>query len=238
MPTIKHLIANIPVEITYKRVKYLRLRVMPMGAVRISAPLGTPLDQIQHFVAAKQGWINRKRGEQTARELPQPARFHDGEVHYLWGAPVALTSGEHKAVELEQSGHLALPDVDMPTRRSALFAFYHRQLQQRLTPMLADWCAQMQVEISHCSIKPMKTRWGSCNIQRRRINLSLELAQKPAGCLEMVLVHELVHLFERGHNARFYGLMDHYLPDWREQAALLKYSPGMCCKTCLFKPAR
>ena len=41
-----------------------------------------------------------------------------------------------------------------------------------------------------------------------------------AECLEYVVVHELTHLFERYHNARFYALMDEFLPDWRERKKL------------------
>ena len=61
----------------------------------------------------------------------------------------------------------------------------------------------------------MKTRWGSCNTRDHRVWLNLELAKKPASCLEYVLVHELVHLIERHHNARFYACMDRALPHWR-----------------------
>jgi predicted metal-dependent hydrolase len=64
----------------------------------------------------------------------------------------------------------------------------------------------------------MKTRWGSCNIRARRIWLNLELAKKPFACVEYVLVHELVHLLEPSHNARFKQLMHQFLP----QGALLK----------------
>lgn len=67
----------------------------------------------------------------------------------------------------------------------------------------------------------MKTRWGSCNTQAKRIWLSVELAKKSPKCLEYVLVHELVHLFERNHNARFKAYMDAFLPDWRDRRALL-----------------
>ena len=45
--------------------------------------------------------------------------------------------------------------------------------------------------------------------------LNLALARMPAECLEYVLVHEMTHLLERGHNARFYRLMDRFLPGWR-----------------------
>ena len=54
----------------------------------------------------------------------------------------------------------------------------------------------------------MKTLWGSCNIEAKRIWLNLELAKKPKSCLVYVFVHEMTHLLERHHNDRFRELMD------------------------------
>ena len=71
----------------------------------------------------------------------------------------------------------------------------------------------------------MKTRWGSCNIGARRIWLNLELAKVTPGCLEYVLVHEMVHLLERYHNKRFHRLMDRFLPDWPDRKAQLEGAP-------------
>ena len=69
--------------------------------------------------------------------------------------------------------------------------------------------------VSELRIRKMKTRWGSCNAKARRIWLNLELAKKPAACLEYILVHEMVHLLERRHNERFRELMDAAMPQWR-----------------------
>lgn len=57
--------------------------------------------------------------------------------------------------------------------------------------------------IAEIRIKKMKTRWGSCKPDARRILLNLELAKKPISCLEYVLVHEMVHMTERHHTKRF-----------------------------------
>ena len=75
----------------------------------------------------------------------------------------------------------------------------------------------------------MKTRWGTCRGEAKRIWVNLELAEKPNHCLEYIIVHELVHLFERHHNDRFIALMDKFMPQWRfHQAELnqivLRYS--------------
>lgn len=61
----------------------------------------------------------------------------------------------------------------------------------------------------------MMTRWGSCNIQGRRIWVNLDLIKKPVHCLEYIIVHVMTHLLERLHNDRFVAHMDEFMPQWR-----------------------
>ena len=84
----------------------------------------------------------------------------------------------------------------------------------------------MGVQIKEWGVKQMKTRWGTCNIRAKRIWLNLELVKRASHCLEYVVVHELVHLHERLHNARFWGLMDQFMPEWRAYRDELKKSVG------------
>ena len=70
-------------------------------------------------------------------------------------------------------------------------------------------------------IKKMKTKWGGCNPASQRLWFNLELAKKPAACLEYIVVHELVHLLERNHTERFMALMDGFLPNWRVRREML-----------------
>ncbi len=81
------------------------------------------------------------------------------------------------------------------------------------------------VTVSEWGIRRMKTRWGTCNARARRIWLNLELAKKPPSCLEYILVHEMIHLRERHHNARFRELMDNVMPQWRVWRDILNRSP-------------
>lgn len=64
-------------------------------------------------------------------------------------------------------------------------------------------------------IKQMKTKWGTCNINARSIWLNLDLVQKSEHCLEYIIAHELVHLLERHHNAKFTAYMDQFMQQWR-----------------------
>jgi predicted metal-dependent hydrolase len=71
----------------------------------------------------------------------------------------------------------------------------------------------------------MRTKWGSSNPAAGSIRLNTDLAKKPRACLEYIVVHELVHLREPTHNARFVALMDRLLPTWRHQRKALNRLP-------------
>lgn len=73
----------------------------------------------------------------------------------------------------------------------------------------------MNVQSSRLYVQRMKTRWGSCNPSTGAIRLNTDLAKKPPECLEYIVVHELAHLIEPSHNARFVSVMDLFLPQWQ-----------------------
>ena len=60
---------------------------------------------------------------------------------------------------------------------------------------------------------------------KKNIRLNTELGKKPKECLEYIVVHELVHLLEPSHNAKFQELMDTHLPNWRALRSQLNSSP-------------
>ncbi|GHT18150.1 hypothetical protein FACS1894189_5550 [Planctomycetales bacterium] len=64
--------------------------------------------------------------------------------------------------------------------------------------------------------KYMTSKWGTCNITDRKIWFNLQLAKKPVECLEYIILHELIHLKIKNHNADFTAQMEKYMPFWRE----------------------
>lgn len=96
-----------------------------------------------------------------------------------------------------------------------------RQLKRDAPPLVATWAAVMGLATPDLAYRRMTSRWGTCNTRTARITLNLELARRDPDLLEYVVVHELAHLIERGHNARFYAVIDAYLPDWRERRRTL-----------------
>jgi len=96
-----------------------------------------------------------------------------------------------------------------------LYRWYRARLRERIPEMIAKWEPTISVTVADWRIRRMKTRWGTCNPEARRIWLNSELAKKPVSCLEYVVVHEMVHLIERAHNDRFRRILDRVMPGWR-----------------------
>lgn len=96
-----------------------------------------------------------------------------------------------------------------------------RALEARIPGLIAEWQPKLGVRVEAWRLRAMRTRWGTCNTRARRLTLSLELAKKPPQCLDYIVVHEMMHLLEPGHGARFKGLMQQHYPAWKACRDLL-----------------
>lgn len=88
-------------------------------------------------------------------------------------------------------------------------------LKREVEQLVEKWEPVMRVKVSGITIRQMKTRWGSCNVQTHHININLSLAKKPPECLEYVVVHEMTHILEPSHNQIFWGYMTQFYPSWK-----------------------
>ena len=214
-------IGNLNVEIRRKAIKNLHISVLPpSGAVRVSAPLKMSDDAVKMAVASRLMWIKKQQSifEKQARETTR--EIVSGESHYLWGKRYLLevlpTTGRHRLeVEHRKIKLFVRPNTDFKNQTAVIETFYRNELKREIAKLLAKWQPKMGVTAKRFGVKKMKTLWGSCNTDTAGIWLNLELAKKPPECLEYVVVHELTHLLERCHNARFMAHMDNFLPNWQ-----------------------
>ena len=103
--------------------------------------------------------------------------------------------------------------------------WYRTELKKIIPELIEKWEKRMNLKVNEWQVKLMKIKWGSCNIEKKRIWLNLELAKKPIYCLEYIIVHEMVHLLERHHNDKFLYYMDTYLPNWKQLRTELNKLP-------------
>ena len=224
-------LGGIVVEVVKKDIKNVHLSVYPpTGRVRISAPERMSLDTIRVFAISKLGWIKQQQQKLQEQERETPREYLDRESHYVWGKRYLLKIIEHNAapeVELKHSTMLLRirPGSDDVKMEAVLDAWYRQQLKEAVPPLIAKWEPLMGVKVERFFVQRMKTRWGSCNLGAGTIRLNSELAKKPPESLEYIVVHEMVHLLEPTHNARFIGLMDRFMPKWEFYRDILNRLP-------------
>lgn len=234
MNTERHLIrvSGLEVQIDRKAIKNLHLGVYPPhGRVRVAAPLVVSIDAVRLAVIDKLGWIKRQQAKFEEQARQSEREMASGESHYYLGRRYRLQVVEEigaARVVLRPGSILALhvpPASDAGERERLLQRWYRDRLRELIPPQLIRWQGILGVNVADWRIKRMKTRWGSCSVEARRIWLNLELVKKPAPCLEYLIVHELTHFIERHHNDRFIAILDQHLPDWRQRRELLNSAP-------------
>ena len=220
------------VDVVRKDIKNLHLAVYPPdGRVRVAVPLLTDDEAVRLAVVDKLGWIKRQQKHFAQQPRQSQREMVTGESHYVWGHRYLLEVIRHAGpnhVQVCGSSTLELyvrPDADAGRRRRILAEWYREQLKTQVPELIAKWEPMIGVEVNDWGVRKMKTKWGSCSIGARRIWLNLELAKKPAACLEYIVVHEMVHLLERRHNERFVALMEHFMPQWRLHRDTLNQEP-------------
>lgn len=229
MPKVE--IGSITMQLNRKAIKNLHISVLPPdGRVRVSAPESMTETAIRMAVVSRIPWIKKQQSDFAKQPRQSDREMVGGECHYLWGRRYRLNlierSGKHEIKLGRGRLHLYVnPATTLENKALVLSSYYRDALKARIAELLPVWEDKIGVTATDWGIKKMKTKWGSCNTQAKRIWLNLELAKKPPECLEYILVHELVHLLERNHNEQFKAHMDRLLPDWRERRDLLNRMP-------------
>lgn len=224
--TVPLRVQGIDAELTYKAMRTIRLRVLPPdGRVAVSAPIGVPAAEVEAFVASNRAWIVRNQAKvRLAAPVKEP--LVDGGTALLWGNPFTVSVQdaprprgviEDAIIELRGSTQEAL--------EQALEEVYRSELADEIGMLRARWEPAVGRSASQIRLRRMKTRWGSCNTRSAAITLNTALAERTPDALEYVLVHELVHLHERGHGPKFVAWMNALMPDWRVRRSRLRGAP-------------
>jgi predicted metal-dependent hydrolase len=223
---------GLTVDVVRKNIKNLHLAVYPpAGRIRVAAPLLVDDEAVRLAVIARLPWIKRQQVKFQEQERQTPREYVSGESHYFQGHRYLLNIIEREGppqVVIRNKKYLDLhirPGVDALQRERILSSWYRAHLRAAIPAIIAAWEPKLGVEVDDFGIRHMKTRWGTCNIEQRRIWLNLELAKKSARCLEYIVIHEMMHLLERHHNERFLELMNQHLPSWRQLREELNRAP-------------
>ena len=197
----------------------------PDGAVRVEAPPGTTLDEVQGLLNTHARWV-RHRSRVAAENAVYwyPAEYDDGAVLFFHGRPLVLRLGAGDSVEL-QEGELKAPER---CAKRAVWGWYGEQANI----LLGQAVEAAAIALPWVKSAPpwrhryMKSRWGSCSTSGR-ISLNTHLVKLPAALIEYVVLHELCHMQHMNHSPPFYELLGAHLPAWKDRRRELGHHAGL-----------
>jgi len=228
--------ANLPFSYTIRRsarVKRMRI-VVTKDKIEVVAPPKVAEKHLHQFVSDKRQWIleasEKVASKNQQAAFPIPATFTENVAIPYQGQqyPLAVVATKNKRVKISFTETLiahipdALPkEAHSQAIKLALVVFLKQQTKLRVEQFVHIHAAKKQLIPRSVIIKTQKSRWGSCGIHND-ININWLLMMAPPEVLEYVVVHELCHLKERNHSARFWALVGEHLPKYQTRRQWLK----------------
>lgn len=206
-------VGDISIQVHYKPIQNLYLRIRNNESdgesICISAPLHTPVDTLRRFVESRTQWIAQQRQRMCVRELPEGFVRHLGDIIDKDALVDSLCGLATATVEQRRQTERGRTAVWQHHRRRVLLELLEGYVEQ--------WQARLGLYAEGWHIRRMKSRWGSCQVLKKQLCFNAELVAHAPECIEYVVVHELMHLAERGHGKKFWSRMDAVLPDWKHR---------------------
>ncbi|MFZ5451025.1 MAG: M48 family metallopeptidase [Thermodesulfobacteriota bacterium] len=199
-----------------RRRRTIGLTVTARGQVIISAPHGSSPDLLRQALEKHRAWIARK----VAAREESWSRLKDGVVYFL---------GETYRLALDPAalGPVALGPEEMRVRAASpaaawplLLGWYHREAELLIKKRVEHFARALDLQVRRVELRQWRRRWGECH-PRQDLRFNWRLILVPPAVLDYVVVHELTHLQESGHNLRFWQGVERVLPDYRQRRSWL-----------------
>lgn len=214
-------VGDLEVEVIKKDIKNIHLGVYPpIGRVRLSAPESSNDEKIRLFIVSKLPWIRKNQRKFKSKERLTKSFYIARESHYINGRRYLMVvnvneQNKNEVILKKNTVELYLKENYSTEKRQVIFEKWIRKnLRSRVSILLDKWSSVMDLQCKEWKIKKMKTKWGSCNQQAKRLWFNLELMKVDDNCLEYIIVHELAHLKYKNHNKYFFETLSKYMPDW------------------------
>ena len=198
-------VGGLAVTVKYrKNMKNIYLKVEKNADVVVSAPPRTSNYIIKKLVQENIDEIKLRRTN-ILKNGHTVKNYVTGEKHYVFGKELTLEvrlGDKNKVTLSNDKWYLSVKDK-YQDREQIVTRELRKVVYNKCLEFLNKYEKLMNVHVEQLRIKKMKTRWGTCNIEAKRIWINYELVKYPVECLEHTIVHELTHLLETNHTPRF-----------------------------------
>lgn len=211
--------------------KNLMMQALPGGETRVYAPAWMRLRDIDAAVRERMAEVEAMHA-QLEYALEQNRLEHPvvpGSRICVEGRGLALRLEQGTRVSLKIEGEeciVRLRDTqDENAVRQAIRQGLSRLALVRIREKLEMYAPRLGVEYGRVAIRDQRSRWGSCSA-KHNLNFNWKLIMAPPQALEYVVIHELCHLIEFNHSARFWRLVEGQMPEYEAWKKWLKAHGG------------
>jgi predicted metal-dependent hydrolase len=211
---------KLPYAVTRQNRKTVALYVRD-GGVEVRAPLRMTGAEIDRFVESKREWILRQLDKQADLAERKAAFSLDyGSLLPYRGKEYSIRGQDKRRVRFDDA--FIIP-ADLPPEqiKHACVQIYRLLARRDLIEKVIEYAAKMGVNPSNVRINDARTRWGSCS-SKHSLNFSWRIVMADDDVIDYLVVHELAHIKELNHSARFWATVGGILPDYKERQARLK----------------
>jgi Predicted metal-dependent hydrolase len=192
----------------------LRIAVERDRSVVVHAPSGATDEVIRRVVEAKRQWILGKiRHPQKYRDLPHPPgkELVSGEAALYLGRQyrIEVVAEGLDAVQFNQ--RFLVPASKVSARKTTLREWYVARANEKIVPRVYRVARSLGVVFKRARIVDNRYRWGSCTV-KDSVNFNWRLIKAPIFVIDYVIAHELAHLIEANHSARFWNVVRAQVP--------------------------
>ena len=221
--TIEGMLAMATVIRSARRRRTIAIAVRA-GAIQVRVPMRASSQQVADALHSRREWVLARLAEPVA--VPAPTGLFGGETLPYLGTALLLEvcerpgrgvrarlEGDRLVVEAPMDiGHEASPGVI----RAAVIRWYRARAIEVLTVATSEWSLRTGLVPKAVLIRDQKRRWGSCGPDGT-LRFNWRLVMTEPELLEHVIVHELVHLRHRHHQAAFWAEVARHITDHRER---------------------
>jgi hypothetical protein len=197
------------------------LRVRPDGSARVTVPRGGSEREARRFVERNSAWLEQQ-SQKVAERASERKRWAAGTEFYFRGELVKIEVDAEGVSAMVRFGseriEIAADSADLrPNVEKHLWRLAAKELPARVL----EYVALHQSPVRRITVRNQKSRWGSCS-RRGTISLNWRLIQTPDFVRDYIILHELMHLREMNHSARFWREVENVCPDFLQAERWLK----------------
>ena len=211
--------------------KSMGLSIERDGDVMVRVPHKAKLKDIEKFIAEKRIWIYQKLARKKALNREKPKReFVNGQGFLYLGRSYRLKFVDNSEIKPGRSSkaaplrlwrdHFELAQSEKANARNHFVSWYRKQIKNQLKERIPRYDKRIGVTIKDVRISDLGHRWASCG-RNGVVNFNWRSVMAPVWVFDYILVHEMVHMIERGHTDRFWHLVTRVIPDYEEHVRWL-----------------